>query len=125
MGGGQVLTACVGEEAGAGLAEPLSGQREQDGRNAQIATFAKSADLATWRAIHAAGAQGRADLRRRRSRRPLRKAGTRTNPTFAATAPMAACRFLQVKNGGSHHDHNFHAEPVETRKEVEGLVQPC
>lgn len=45
MGGGQVLTACVGEEAGAGLAEPLSGQREQDGRNAQIATFAKSRKL--------------------------------------------------------------------------------
>lgn len=65
MGGGQVLTACVGEEAGAGLAEPLSGQREQDGRNAQIAPFAKSWDLRVGRKAQAAYASGKAAVRRR------------------------------------------------------------
>ncbi|TNJ38972.1 hypothetical protein FGE21_19305 [Phaeobacter sp. B1627] len=50
------------------------------GSEAQIAPFAKSADPATWWTIHAAAAQGRADLRRRRSRRPASNGG---NADFA------------------------------------------
>lgn len=49
--------------------EPTFAALVTNGSSAQIATFAKSSDLAAWRALHAVGAQGKAALRRTCSRR--------------------------------------------------------